>query len=219
MPRCCDHGIDVVMEARATSLLRWLWQHICFHLVPHWMHKCVVFDLGIWLHFIPGGCMHMDEIQTSVVTPPLDLHWDQKHVPAWNVNYKVGISPASKKVSPRTCFRYQSTRHPTRSSRCQPPQPVLELGDVCPCIFYWWALPTKSQSYQPGEIVIGAFRTYDYYYCNLWGSRRHPRVSWPLLAVFSGQWRLCLPLKIAYCSCRSFSCNPLPNTKCLNYEN
>jgi hypothetical protein len=66
----------------------------------------------------------MDEIQTSVVTPPLDLHWDQKHVPAWNVNYKVGISPASKKVSPRTCFRYhlQDTQpaHPgaNRPSLC-----------------------------------------------------------------------------------------------------
>ena len=36
----------------ATSLLRWLWQHICFHLVPYWMHKCVVFDLGVWLYYI-----------------------------------------------------------------------------------------------------------------------------------------------------------------------
>ena len=30
----------------------------------------------------------------------------------------------------------QPTRPPIRSSRCQPPQPVLELGDVCPCIFF-----------------------------------------------------------------------------------
>ena len=77
-PWCRDAVIMASMLMGATSLLRWLWQHICFHLVPYWMHKCVVFDLGIWLHFIPGGCMHMDEIQTSVVTPPLDLHWDQQ---------------------------------------------------------------------------------------------------------------------------------------------
>ena len=138
MPWCCDYGIDAVilgylfvkvaLAAYMFSLSTLLNAQVC----------CVWSGSLIILYFIPGGGIHMDEIQTSVVTPPLDLHWDQQHVPAWNVDYKVGISRAYKKVSLRTCFRYQPTRPPTRSSRCQPPQPVLELGmfvHVNPCNF------------------------------------------------------------------------------------
>ena len=51
------------------------------------------------------------------------------------------------------------------------------IGDICPCII--------DGNF---ETVMGAFRTYHYYHCNLCGSRRHSKVSWPLLAVFSGQW-------------------------------
>ena len=110
----------------ATSLLRWLWQHICFHLVPYWMHKCVVFDLGVWLYYISSQVVVSTwmRFKQALLRRPLIC---------------IGTnSPASKKVSPRTCFRYQPTRPPTRSSRCQPPQPVLELGmfvHVNPCNF------------------------------------------------------------------------------------
>lgn len=195
--RCCDGGYLFVQAALAAYMfsLRTLLNAQCVF----WFIWEVDFTLS---YFIPGGDM-IDEMQTGIVTQPLDLHWDQENVPAWNVHYKVGISPASQKRSPRTCFRYQPTRPATRSSRCQPPQPVLQLGDVCPCIFLLLGTSYKIPTLPTGETVMGAFRLFDYYcyYCNLWGSRRHPE-GWldrclrfffrPMAAVSSGEDRILL---------------------------
>ena len=103
----------------------------------------------------------MDEIQTSVVTQPLDLHWDQQHVPAWNVNYKVGI-----------LVQFPKKFRPGHASdiNLQDPQPA-HPGANCPSLCWNWGMFVHvffiDGHFLPGETVMGAFRTYDYYYCNL----------------------------------------------------
>lgn len=164
-----------------TSLIGWLWLHICFHFVPYWMHKCVLFDLAFFCLISQVVSIWM-RFKRALLRRPL-ISIGTKHVPDWNVDYKAGISPASTRNRPGHASDI-SLQDP------QPAHPGANRPNLC-CtwglfihIFLWWVFPTKYQSYQPVKLSWGPLGYVTIITVTYEVQGGIQRVSRPLLAAF-----------------------------------
>ena len=199
----------------ATSLLRWLREHTCFHLGPYWMHKSVFFDLGCWFCFIiciPRWWYNRWDANRRCCSAPRSALGPAK---CTNVDYKVGI----KFIQLPNKFR------PGQASdiNLQGPQPA-HPGDNRPSVccnfgmcvpLFVWLLGTSytSQSYLLVKLSWGP-----YYYWNFWGIQA--RVSRPLLAFFFRAMAAASSFedRILLLQQLQPTCNFFSSTQCLNHE-